>query len=196
VTDNDAGELIATVTVNDKSDGKITFANDYHLTEIDRELVLTGTKKLTGRDLVAGEFAFGLYDEKGALIETVTNDVSGVFTFSKLSFRGSENETANYTYTIKEISGSDSSITYDKAVYTVVVTLMDNGQGCVELSYTVNGVENGKLVFNNVYTELETPETGDEFPVMLMVALMLMSATGLALVLVLLKRRKSGKWAA
>jgi len=194
VKDNDAGKLIPTVTVNDKSDGKIVFANDYHLTDADRELVLSGTKKLTGRDLIAGEFAFGLYNEKGELIETVTNNASGVFTFSKLSFQGGENETVKYTYTVKEIAGSDSAITYDKAVYTVIVTLEDNNQGGTELTCTVNGVEDGKLVFNNVYVELETPETGDKFPIVPITVLMLMSAAGLTLVLVLLKRRKSGKW--
>ena len=156
--------------------------------------MLSGTKKLTGRDLVAGEFAFGLYNEKGELIETVTNNASGVFTFSKLSFQGGENETVKYTYTVKEIAGSDSAITYDKAVYTVIVTLEDNNQGGTELTCTVNGVEDGKLVFNNVYVELETPETGDKFPIVPITVLMLMSAAGLTLVLVLLKRRKSGKW--
>ena len=153
VTDNGKGQLVAAVTVNDKADGKMEFVNDYTMVDADNELTLSGAKTLVGRDLTAGEFSFGLYDESGKLLETVTNDASGKFTFSKLTYQVKENEVSTYTYTVKEIAGSDPTVTYDKTVYTVVVTVKDDNKGGTELTYTVNGTNQGAIAFTNVYTE-------------------------------------------
>ena len=152
VADNGKGKLVAAVTINDKSDGAITFANDYTLLDADNELTLTGTKTLTGRDLTAGEFTFGLYDASGKLIETVTNDASGAFHFTTLSYTIQEGQSQQYTYTVKEVAGSDPSITYDQTVYTVKVTVADDGKGGAALSYTINDAADGKLAFANTYT--------------------------------------------
>ena len=153
VTDNGKGQLVATVTVNDKADGKMEFVNDYTMVDADNELTLSGTKTLVGRDLAVGEFSFGLYDESGKLLETVTNDASGKFTFSKLTYQVKENEVSTYTYTVKEIAGSDPTVTYDETVYTAVVTVKDDNKGGTELTYTVNGTNQGAIAFTNVYTE-------------------------------------------
>ena len=45
-----------------------------------------GTKELKPRALTAGEFTFELYDSTGTLLETVTNDADGKFTFSELTY--------------------------------------------------------------------------------------------------------------
>ena len=153
VTDNGKGELAAAVTVDGKADGKMEFVNDYTLVDGDNELTLSGTKALVGRDLAAGEFSFGLYDDSGKLLETVTNDAAGKFTFSKLTYQVKENESATYTYTVKEIAGTDPSVTYDKTVYTVIVNVADDNKGGTQLNYTVNGAADGTIAFTNVYTQ-------------------------------------------
>jgi pilin isopeptide linkage protein len=127
--------------------------NDYVMVDADNELTLKGTKTLTGRELVAGEFSFGLYDESGKLLETVTNDAAGNFAFTKLTYKVAENENTTYTYTVKEIAGTNPSVTYDKTVYTVVVNVKDNNKGGAELTYTVNGTDKGAIAFTNVYTK-------------------------------------------
>lgn len=153
VTDNGKGELAAAVTVDGKADGKMEFVNDYTMVDDDNELTLSGTKTLVGRDLAAGEFSFGLYDDSGKLLETVTNDAAGKFTFSKLTYQLKENESATYTYTVKEIAGSDPSVTYDKTVYTVVVNVADDNKGGTQLTCTVNGAADGTIAFTNIYTQ-------------------------------------------
>lgn len=152
VQDNGAGELVATTKVNDKADGKIAFENVYKMVDADNELTLTGSKTLTGRDQVAGEFAFGLYDANGKLLEKVTNAADGSFAFTKLVYEVKSGETLNYTYTVKEIAGTDPLVTYDATVYTVKVAVKDNGKGEAELTYTINDKADGKIVFANTYT--------------------------------------------
>ena len=153
VIDNGKGQLETAIAVDGKADGKMEFVNDYTLVDGDNELTLSGTKALVGRDLAAGEFSFGLYDDSGKLLETVTNDAAGKFTFSKLTYQVKENESATYTYTVKEIAGTDPSVTYDKTVYTVIVNVADDNKGGTQLNYTVNGAADGTIAFTNVYTQ-------------------------------------------
>jgi len=151
VTDDNKGNLIPTVTVNDKTDGEILFENSYKL-DGENELTLRGSKTLVGRELAVGEFSFGLYNAAGELIETVSNDASGAFAFSKLTYHVEPNEVQQHTYTVKEIAGSDPSITYDETIYTVEVTVKDDNQGGTDLQYTINGAADTNLVFSNSYT--------------------------------------------
>ena len=152
VSDNGKGALEAAITVNDKADGQLSFVNDYKMVDADNELTLTGTKTLTGRDLTAGEFSFGLYDSENKLIETVKNDANGAFAFTKLTYQIGEGETKDYTYTVKEIAGTDPCVAYDQTVYTVKVNVKDNGKGEAVLSYTINDKADGKIAFANTYT--------------------------------------------
>jgi len=106
---------------------------------------LVANKVLTGRDLKAGEFSFTLYDSNGNEIETVTNTADGSIGFSPLSF----SEAGTYTYTIKEMQGNLSGITYDTTVLTATIKVEDNGQG--QLLATVS-YEGDKQSFTNSYT--------------------------------------------
>ncbi len=134
VTDNLDGTLSAAYRAN----GQIAFTNTYTISGED-SLTFGGNKTLTGdRTAVkAEEFAFGLYDAEGKLVEKVTNGADGKFTFASLTFGKDDIGTA--TYVVKEIAGEAKGITYDTTVYTVVVTVADNGAGGVEATYTVNG---------------------------------------------------------
>ncbi|MBS5747062.1 MAG: YSIRK signal domain/LPXTG anchor domain surface protein, partial [Streptococcus sp.] len=79
------------------------------------------TKKLEGRELKAGEFTFELKNEAGEVVESVKNDASGNVKFSAIEYKKGQEGT--YKYTVEEVKGTDSTVTYDtmKAVVTVEV---------------------------------------------------------------------------
>ena len=191
---NEEGVLrVSNVTsenISGTNESELTFVNRYKF-DGEGDVVLGGTKLLTGDRTTVneGEFEFGLYDEEGKLIESVKNDAQGKFQFTALQFDETHTTisgTNDYTYTVKEIVGSITGMTYDEAVYTVVVTVKDNDEGGVDVSYIVEDVPDGQIIFTNAYDapdteEPETPEspeipqTGDYSDLSLWFALMFVS---------------------
>lgn len=103
-------------------------------------LKLKATKKLEGRDLKKEEFSFTVYrkDSKDPFANgtfnrdacteagTANNDADGSITFN-LGEQFAANGTADtITYYLVENAGTDSDITYDPAVYEIVVTVEDH----------------------------------------------------------------------
>lgn len=103
-------------------------------------LKLKATKALNGRDLKDGEFSFTVYRKdsndpfaKGTFnrdactkVGTANNDAHGNITFN-LGEQFAANGTADtITYYLVENAGTDSDITYDPAVYEIVVTVKDH----------------------------------------------------------------------
>ena len=78
-------------------------------------------KKLTGRDLVDGEFSFELYEGANKL-QTVTNK-SGKVTFESISYTAE----GEHTYTVKEVKGDNATITYDASEKQVTVKVTRDG---------------------------------------------------------------------
>ena len=115
----------------------MTMSMDYALATI------TGTKTLTGGNLEAGEFRFGLYDSNGTLIDTKTNDASGNITFRTIPYYTA----GTYSYTVKEINeqgeNNVSDIEYDPSVYTVTVNVDEN------MDMSITCIKNGTNVDNS-----------------------------------------------
>lgn len=129
VTDNN-GKLAATVDVLTVPGTEMIFKNEYQPPEA--ELELKGTKKLDGRNLVSGMFAFTLEesDDKGTIKENgyhqkVTNDENGNLAFSKLTY--DENGTHYYVIS-EEIPENTQGITYDETKYLVKVDVEYNAE--------------------------------------------------------------------
>ena len=137
VTDNGLGQLVASVTDADN----ILFTNGYKASSA--EVVIDGEKTLNGREMSDGEFTFVLKDVSGDVIEEVTN-LDGKFTFSPITFTTA----GEYVYTVSEVNDGKGGVTYDDTVYTVIVTVTDNGLG--QLVTSVDGV--GGIQFTNGYT--------------------------------------------
>jgi len=167
VEDNHNGNLVATVTVNDKpivgsTVETVKFHNSY--TVAATEIVIKGQKTLNGRDLVEGEFSFELYDEGNTKLETVKNAADGSFTFAAIPVE----KEGTYVYTVLETQGSVDGVTYDKAVYTVTVTVTDNLDGTfkVAYAYAVGADKAETMRFVNTYTPPapapEIPQTGEK----------------------------------
>jgi len=109
------------------------------------------TKKLEGRDLKAGEFSFVLKDRKGKVIETVSNDVDGKIKFSALEYK--HGEEGIHFYTVEEVKGNDTTVTYDKMVAKVTVLVAKGGNVMTVTSKLPEDTE-----FNNIVTP-PTPPT-------------------------------------
>ena len=115
------------------------------------------TKKLEGRELKANEFSFALTDQDGNLVETVKNDVSGNVKFSAIEYKKGQEGT--YKYTIEEVKGSDSTVTYDTMKAEVTVEVKHDGTAKA-LVKTVTDAEDKE--FNNRVTPPSTPEFNPE----------------------------------
>lgn len=153
------GKLVVTWEVTDAAGNavdSITFANEFQPGPT-AEIVFGAKKILNGRELAAGEFTFELRDADGNVVATATNAADGSIVFSEpVEFT----EPGVYTYTIAEVAGDLEGVTYDTAVFTATVTVVDNGDGTLTASVTYSGT--GELpTFVNTY-QTDVPVTPDE----------------------------------
>ena len=135
-------------------DGK-TFNNTFTPNAANASIELD--KKLDGRDLVDGEFSFDLYEGSNKL-QTVTNK-NGKVAFDSISYK----EVGEHTYTIKEVEGNNSTITYDKSEKQVTVKVTRDGDDLkTEVVYPESKTFNNKFTPNEAKAtiELEKQLTG------------------------------------
>ena len=139
VTDNGAGQLVATVTDNNP-----TFTNTYKAAET--KATITATKVLEGKALEAGKYEFEL-KEGDKVVATAKNAADGTVTFEDIKYAAA----GNHTYTISEKAGSEAGVTYDTAKHEVKVAVTDNGQGQLVATVTDNNP-----TFTNTYKAAST----------------------------------------
>ena len=144
VADKGDGTLDVSYTVNGEENGEITFENKY---KAEGEVQFSGTKTLSGRDLAEGQFSFTLTGEN--VNETVTNDKDGKFAFTEITY--DETMLGDHTYTVTEVNDGKAGYTYADTKYEIVVTVSDNGDGTLDVSYTVNGETDTEIAFENEY---------------------------------------------
>lgn len=77
------------------------------------------TKVLTGRNLKDGEFSFVLKDDKGNVIQTVTNNAQGNISFDNIVY----DKPGVYYYTVEEVKGNEADVVYDNMVAKFQVTV-------------------------------------------------------------------------
>ena len=77
------------------------------------------TKVLTGRNLKDGEFSFVLKDDKGNVIQTVTNNAQGNISFGNIVY----DKPGVYYYTVEEVKGNEADVVYDNMVAKFQVTV-------------------------------------------------------------------------
>lgn len=118
----------------------------------------SGTKTLTGRSLAAGEFSFELKDSDGKVIETVTNSADGSFSFSEIPYvyTDDRNDVGDHKYTINEVIGSLSGVTYDTRVYNITVSVKYDSEGS-RLVATIDGLNQDGSGANFTNTFSVTP---------------------------------------
>ena len=149
VTD-EKGELKATATYDGEADVP-TFTNS----KPTADATIEATKTLRGKDLTAGAFTFGLYQGDTTTvdpIQTVQNDKDGKI---KLILTGLT--IGEYDYTLKEVAGGDSTITYDSTAVKVHVSVKADGDKA-KATVTYDD-RNDAPTFTNKYQPAETSAT-------------------------------------
>ena len=154
VTDDGAGHLSVKRDGGDGAD--FTFTNTYSVTPTDSSVTdqVTTVKRLTGRDLAAGEFTFDLLED-GVTVASGTNDASGNVTLSPIRYEAP----GTHTYTLREACpnalGLYKGVTYDGTTYTVVTTVSDNGDGTLTATHKLEGTTES-AGFTNKYHAMPT----------------------------------------
>ncbi|MBQ7779487.1 MAG: hypothetical protein IJ404_03235 [Clostridia bacterium] len=161
VTDNGAGQLEATYTVDGDANKEIAFNNTYNPESLDIKVI--GTKALLGRDLLSTDkFTFELYDvdydetthvwTKGTSpIATTENAADGAIVFNA----GTVNKAGTYRYIVTERNTGNAGITFDTTEWQVTVNVTDNQHGVLSVSSVTFVDEDGQqssMVFVNTYT--------------------------------------------
>lgn len=176
----DGSTFAVTTTVTDKGDGTLSvahkvdndanavgFTNSY--TPAATSVTLGASKVLNGKSLDAEEFTFVLTDEGGEQV-TATNDANGMVVFPAIQY----GEAGTYQYTIAEVKGDESDVTYDESEYAVTVTVEDNGEGSLVATVAYEG--GNAPVFTNTYNAPETPASPGDGPTSVVEALVSGSA--------------------
>lgn len=152
VTDNGNGTLSVAHKVDNDANA-VGFTNSY--APAATSVTLGASKVLNGKSLEDGEFSFALEGEDGTRL-TAGNDANGMVAFPAIQY----SETGTYQYTLSEVKGSETGVTYDEAAYAVTVAVEDDGEGSLVATVSYEG---GKApVFNNTYQEPEGPAAADD----------------------------------
>ena len=154
VTDDGAGHLSVKRDGGDGAD--FTFTNTYGVAPTDSSVTdqVKTVKRLTGRDLAAGEFTFELLED-GVVVASGTNDANGTVTLSPIRYEAP----GTHTYTLREACpnalGLYKGVTYDGTTYTVVTTVSDNGDGTLAATHKLEGTTES-AGFTNKYHAMPT----------------------------------------
>ena len=137
-------------TVTGDAQIEATATNAY---SVQGQFSVEALKKMKGRNPAAGEFKFALLDQNRSTVATASNDADGKIIFDNVKIA----RAGTYTYSIKEIPGSDPNIRYDAHEEQLTVNAVDNGDGTLEV--TVAYDDDG-AVFNNEPAPPPEEETG------------------------------------
>lgn len=166
VTDNGKGTLSVAHKV-DNDANTVGFTNSY--APAATSVTLGASKVLNGKSLDAEEFTFVLTDEGGKQV-TATNDANGMVVLPAIQY----GEAGKYQYTIAEVEGDESDVTYDESKYAVTVTVEDNGEGSLVATVAYEG--GNAPVFTNTYNAPEAPASPGDGPASVVEALVSGSA--------------------
>ena len=135
----DASEFDLAVTVTDNGQGQLEakasnakpaeFSNSYKAGAaslvVDAKTVIKKGPKEEDVPVKKDQFTLELVDKDGKVLHALKNDENGKVVFPALTFDAA----GEYTYTLRQVKGSEPGMTYDDKIYTVKVTVSDNGQG-------------------------------------------------------------------
>ena len=125
VTDNGQGQLEANASYAKPAE----FSNSYKAGAaslvVDAKTVIKKGPKEEDVPVKKDQFTLELVDKDGKVLHALKNDENGKVVFPALTFDAA----GEYTYTLRQVKGSEPGMTYDDKTYTVKVTVTDNGQG-------------------------------------------------------------------
>ena len=155
------------------------------------EVTVEAWKRLTGRELQAGEFDFTLANETNRIVGRASNEA--IDQRETIPSGDGESEVENghrgtgrivfpaititapgtYEYAISEIAGDDQSIDYDKSLLIAYITAVDTGHGQLQCDVTYangddtfdNSVKPGALTLSKAITGSQSTDQEFSFDV-------------------------------
>lgn len=155
-------EWSKTITVS--SDGEmLDLTEDPCIDEpVTTTVALSATKLFDGESqdlqLEEGMFSFTLSDGQGTVLQTKSNDAEGNVAFDPITY--DYTQAGSYTYTIREIVGTDELVIYDGHEEQVTVEVVAKDDGSLEAK--VSSDEDGVVFKNKTVDELPMPLTGGD----------------------------------
>lgn len=150
-TIDDEGALTLTDNPLAKLDneGVIVVENEFTPTKI----TLSGIKFLDDEE-AKDSFSFTI-SYGGEIIKTVMNGIDGIFDFGEFAY----DTEGKYVYTVTEVIGNDTLITYDESEYTVIVNVIEIDRVLhAEVTVLKDGeAHEGDIRFDN-YTNPDIPD--------------------------------------
>lgn len=161
VEDTSAGTLFAEVLPAEgtpKGKGAFEFTNTYGVDPAPRSVTdqIKVNKKLKGRDLVEGEFEFQLIeinaDGSESVAATGKNAADGTVALNPVTYT----TPGTHSYELREVTGTASGVTYDRATYRVRTTVTDAGNGTLAVKHELADAEGNptgddSVTFTNGY---------------------------------------------
>ncbi len=155
IRDNkDLGQLeFEAINYIDEAVQELSFKNVYKAEKTN--YTISGIKDIDGRELNSSDvYTFKLYNEAGAEIDSKTNDQYGEFAFDTIEYT----DVGVYNYTVKEVQGEKSGITFDQTVFKVRVEVTDDYLGSLKATAAVHDEEGNPragVTFINTYKVTE-----------------------------------------
>ena len=125
VTDNGQGQLEAKASYAKPAEFSNSYKAGASSLVVDAKTVIKKGPKEEDVPVKKDQFTLELVDKDGKVLHSLKNDENGKVVFPALSFDAA----GEYTYTLRQVKGSEPGMTYDDKIYTVKVTVSDNGQG-------------------------------------------------------------------
>lgn len=161
VEDTNAGTLATEVLPAEgtpEGKGAFEFTNTYDVNPTPSSVTdqITLSKKLKGRDLVEGEFEFQLVeiaaDGSESVAATGKNAADGTVALSPVTYTAP----GTHGYELREVAGTASGVTYDRATYRVRTTVTDAGNGKLTVRHELADAEGNptggdSVTFTNGY---------------------------------------------
>ena len=161
--ENTAAQVVNYYNPTTKTVEKPNKPTEKRVNNVPTAIELIFGKTLNGRQLKDKEFNFVLKDEAGKVLETVQNDAKGKVTFSTINY-GRDDFGKTFNYTVEEVKGTDTTVTYDNMKVNVTVKVIkpsaDNQLSTVISYATVGGntYESDDRIFDNNVTPNFKPE--------------------------------------
>lgn len=161
VTDDGAGKLTVDRLGNDTA--AFVFTNTYSVTPNNSSVTdqISITKKLTGRDMVEGEFTFELVEKvvdgdvvTENVVATGANTADGKVTFTSIEYT----EPGEHDYLVREVNpGTANGVTYDARTFRIHTSVTDNGDGTLTVTHVA--LDRDAISFVNTYEPAATAVT-------------------------------------
>lgn len=148
VTDNGKGELTVE-RVGDETKPMFEFTNAYSVTPVDSSVTgqITVSKSLVGRELVEGEFLFGLV-ENGQVVARGANDAAGNVAMSAVRYTTA----GEHDYVLREVGAgtTHNGVTFDGKSIAIHTKVVDNGEGSLVVKHAL-ATDDANAAFVNTY---------------------------------------------